>query len=369
MLNEVVRSKWCQHLTYAMVIFTVFLRCQNVVGLGVQKSEITGVQKLYQVNQSMKVHSHGDSFDRRRVLKKALSSFVCMSTLVTTTSRKALADTGSDGDNALPIIGNNKKSAPKKPFAPAPALIPPARVKYTIEEAIQLVKQLQQLDDASDSLSAGNAKNEIIMRLKMTIGVTSFMSPLLAENASKSKASPIDESIMKPSKSKVYQETYNEKLKDISPVDVPYAFLAKTGDYRQFDQLQRRQRKLEKLNPIREAFNYYTRQLQFDTEYYILNASAEVKKQMIRNDALPDIKSVIVADLDLRDLVRNQVLDTFDDVKFELEYQVKNYEKGNSFDDKEIMAVLIHAKSECDRWFDFISEEDVRTAMAVVANE
>ncbi len=46
---------------------------------------------------------------------------------------------------------------------------------------------------------------------------------------------------------------------------------------------------------------------------------------MIRNDSLPGIKSVIISDLDLRDLVRNRVLDyAWDDVKFELQYQVKN---------------------------------------------
>ena len=130
-----------------------------------------------------------------------------------------------------------------------------------------------------------------------------------------------------------------------------------------------RQRKLEKLNGIREAFNYYTRQLQFDTEYYVLNASAEDKKRMIRNDALPDIKSVIVSDLDMRDLVRNQVLDAYDDVKFELQYQVKNYESGADFDWYEMKTVLSHARSECDRWFSFIAIDDVEKAIEIVSQE
>jgi len=344
-----------------MILTVFFLQYQNVVGLGVSKITNSRMQ-INEGKDTMEVNE--GSLNRRRVIKKLFSSLVGLSTVAVTNSGRALA---VEGDNGLPVIGNIKKSAPKKPFAPAPALLPAARVKYTIEESVRLAGLLQQLDRDIDG--SKEAKDEIMMQLQRLIGVESFMSPLFAENASKSKAIPIDESIMKPSKSKVYQETYKDKLKDISPLDVPYALLTKAGDYRQFDQLQRRQRKLEKVNSIREAFNYYTRQLQFDTEYYILTASAEVKKQMIRDDALPDIKSVIVADLDLRDLVRNQVLDAFDDAKFELEYQVKNYEKGDGFDDKELMEVFLRAKKECDEWFSFISEEDVKTAMLTVVNE
>ena len=36
---------------------------------------------------------------------------------------------------------------------------------------------------------------------------------------------------------------------------------------------------------------------------------------MIRNDALPSVQSVIVSDLDLRDLCRNQVLDSWDEAQ------------------------------------------------------
>ena len=353
-----VRSRYL----HCVVMFTVFLQYQNVVGLGVSKITNSRMQINNEGKDTIKVNE--ESLNRRRVIKKLFSSLVGVSTVAVTNSGGALAVEGDDG---LPVIGNIKKSAPKKPFAPAPALLPAARVKYTIEESIRLVGLFQQLGSGIDGSS--EAKHDIIIRLQRLIGVKSFMSPLFAENDSKSKAIPIDESIMKPSKSKVYQETYNEKLKDISPIDVPAVLFSKVGDYRQFDQLQRRQRKLEKLSSIREALNYYTRQLQFDTEYYVLNASAEVKKQMIRNDALPDIKSVIVADLDLRDLVRNQVLDAFDDVKYELEYQLKSYEKGDGIDDKELMAVFLRAKKECDEWFSFISDEDVKTAMLTVANE
>lgn len=269
----------------------------------------------------------------------------------------------ADDDSTLPNIGM-KKSSPKKPFAPASALLPAARVKYTVEESIRLLEELEAFGADKKPL------DDVIVDLNKLITVNSYMSPLSGKGSKNNKAAPIDEELMKPSKAKLYQETYNDKLKDISPIDVPYALLTKAGDYRQFDQLQKRQRKLEKLNPIREAFNYYTRQLQFDTEYYVLNASAEDKKKMIRNDALPDIKSVIVSDLDLRDLIRNQVLDAYDDVKYELEYQVNNYKTGKSdFDGNELKETLIRAKNEIDRWFTFIDSSDVNAAMETVGNE
>ena len=183
------------------------------------------------------------------------------------------------------------------------------------------------------------------------------------------------------SNSKLYDETYKDKLKNLPITDIPLALLTQAGDKRQFSMLQRRQRVLEKNNPIREALNFYTRQLKFDTEFYILNANAEEKKRMIRNDALPDIQSVIVSDLDLRDLVRNQILDAFDDVKAEFEYQLQNSMNkkdntknnldgiNNEFDAKELNVLLVRAQKECNQWFSFIDEKDIIQALDAVALE
>ena len=310
----------------------------------------------------IKISPSTEYSSRREIVKTSFHAVLGI-TFTFTHQRTALAEEGTTD-------GIKKPTAPKKPFAPAAALLPAARVKFTIDESIRLTEEYLSLKEETN-VAAMSRKEDIMKILMKMIGVSSFMSPLSADgqNISKSKAAPIDENVMKPSKSKVYQETYNDKLKDISPMDVPYALLTKAGDYRQFDQLQKRQRKLEKLNPIREAMNYYTRQLQFDTAYYVLNASAEEKKRMIRNDALPDIKSVIVSDLDLRDLVRNQILDAYDDVKFELEYQMKTYGNGGEFDGSELRTVLQRAKSECDRWFSFIADDDVERAMNTVTQE
>ncbi len=90
---------------------------------------------------------------------------------------------------------------------------------------------------------------------------------------------------------------------------------------------------------------------------------------MIRNDALPDIKSVIVSDLDLRDLVRNQVLDAVDDSKAELMYQMKQYDDTGIFDGSELKICLLRAQDMINQWFDFISSNDVAVAIETVAKE
>jgi hypothetical protein len=309
-------------------------------------------------------------------------------------SQKVQDQTSSDeynsSNNNNPDNGNAARLVSRKPFAPPMALIPAARVKYVIEESLRLLDRLEPIQEQSkrnNALDDNDGRddeiiNDIVVNLQRLIYTKTFMSPLSLlfsqeqqqqQQVSSFQAIKTNDNLpsMDPMKSKIYQESYNEKLKGMSPINVPYALLVKAGDLRQLKQLQKKQETLEKQNPVREAFNYYTRQLQFDTEYYLLNVSAQEKKKMIRNDELPDIKSVIVSDLDLRDLVRNQVLDAYDDVKFELRYQVSNYhEKGLEFDASgDLKAALVKAKNECDEWFSFISDQDVNEAMDTVMKE
>lgn len=302
-----------------------------------------------------------------------------------TTIKSMQTTRNNNSDNKDSNIRSKDKFIPKKPFAPPSALIPAARVKYVMDESLRLLNELESIQSTKNSLGDDTDRNQpgdtrkmqdIIVTLEKLILVKTFMSPLYSQQQTQQQWQGAaigypDENIpMDPLKSKFYQDFYNEKLKTMSPIDIPYALLVKAGDIRQLKQLQRKQKKLEKINPVREAFNYYTRQLQFDTDYYLLNVSAQEKKKMIRNDELPDIQSVIVSDLDLRDLVRNQVLDAYDDVKFELRYQVANYEKGLEFDASgDLKVALVKAKKECDEWFSFISEQDVKEAMETVWRE
>jgi len=137
------------------------------------------------------------------------------------------------------------------------------------------------------------------------------------------------------------------------------------GDKRQFQILRKRQRSLEKANKMRAAFNAYTNNLVFGDNYQ-LNAAGEEKKRLIRSDALPNVNAVVVSDLDLRDLYRNQVLQNMEDAKAELEYQLKQQDEG-MMDMGEVLVFLREAKLACQEWFRFIPEDDVKSALRLLA--
>jgi len=140
---------------------------------------------------------------------------------------------------------------------------------------------------------------------------------------------------------------------------------------------------------VRWAFNVYTASLRFD-EAYMVTASEKDRSEYIRKyDGLPDVKQVITADLDLRDLYRNQVLTAIDDARAELRYQKKEFRnqrqqglvelegapKGSNlqqpslFDGEELFSLLLNAQSACRDWFSMISDEDVKKALDVVLSE
>jgi hypothetical protein len=294
-----------------------------------------------------------DEVTQRRGMLRDLMQIPVNLTLGITALQPVLANASEDNDgDILPV----KRKAPKKPFAPLEALLPAARVKVTIDESVSLVEKLEKLGVAEEG------RSEILSKLcNLIVERTTFMTSEKGETAKKVQNLK--------SNTKLYDESYKEQLQGLAPTDVPLALFSQAGERRQFRMLQKRQKQLEKKNSIREALNFYTRQLQFDTEYYILNSGAEEKKKMIRDDALPDIKSVIVSDLDLRDLVRNQILDAWDDVQAEFLYQIKNNDTGGNFDTEELLNLLLRAQNECDRWFNFIAENDVTGAIEKVKSD
>ena len=86
----------------------------------------------------------------------------------------------------------------------------------------------------------------------------------------------------------------------------------------------------------------------------MLTASPEVRKKMIREEQLPDVKTVITADLDLRDLYRNKIQTTMEDAQAEL--------YSPNFDGVELVDLLQEASSACTTWFGFISPQDAQEA-------
>jgi hypothetical protein len=307
---------------------------------------------------------------RRYILKSQIAAVLTVGGLSTQSAIAAIEDpnTRQDSESELALTSSSKRRQPQKPFAPPAALLPATRVKLLIEQSLSLLDDLLDSDKSSidESKKKQMLQDTIISLQRNLLLQQTYMLPLY-ENVKKQIEETKD--IHLKSNSKLYDDTYNNIMKSASPQDVPYLLLVKAGEQREINILKQQQKYLEKQNAIREAFNFYTKQLQFDTEFYVLNASPTEKKKMIRNDALPDIKSVIVSDLDLRDLVRNQVLDAVDDAKAELMYQMKQYDDSGIFDGSELRTCLLRAQGMINQWFGFIPENDVAVAVETVSKE
>jgi hypothetical protein len=125
-----------------------------------------------------------------------------------------------------------------------------------------------------------------------------------------------------------------------------------------------RQRKLEKSDSLRAALNAYTNNLVFGDAYQ-LNVQGEEKRNLVRNNFLPDVNAVVVSDLDLRDLYRNQILENMDNAKAELGFQ----RKLGEIEAGEILPYLVAAQAATNEWFGFIPKDDVKQALEAVMAE
>jgi hypothetical protein len=149
-----------------------------------------------------------------------------------------------------------------------------------------------------------------------------------------------------------------------TPYDRVNTAIQQWGDKTQFQILRSRQRNLEQASSLRAAFNAYTNNLVFGDAYQ-LNIQGDAKKSLVRNNALPDVNAVVVSDLDLRDLYRNQILQNVDNAKAELQYQ----RKTGDMDIAEIVECLVAAQVSCNDWFGFIPKTDVDAAFEAVTSE
>jgi hypothetical protein len=97
---------------------------------------------------------------------------------------------------------------------------------------------------------------------------------------------------------------------------------------------------------------------------------------MVREDRLPDTKQVIASDMGMRYLYRNQLLTSMADVKAELEYQMRQQNKGeeqasdvSTIDVSDLLPLLLDAQTACETWFGLIDPEQIREAMEIVERE
>lgn len=154
-----------------------------------------------------------------------------------------------------------------------------------------------------------------------------------------------------------------ERMDSSSAYDQINSAFEQWGERQQFQILRGRQRSLERGNTMRAALNSYTNNLVFGDAYQ-LNVQGADKKAMVRSEALPGVNAVVVSDLDLRDLVRNQILQNMDDARAELEYQLPL--PSSQVEVEEILTYLKKAQTACGEWFAFIPAEDVQEALVSV---
>ncbi|KAL9182382.1 hypothetical protein ACHAXT_013034 [Thalassiosira profunda] len=163
--------------------------------------------------------------------------------------------------------------------------------------------------------------------------------------------------------SSVNKDQYQSNRKGFNPGDKITAMLNQADVERQWGMLQYAETKREEGNEMRAAFNFYARQLTFADEY-LLTASKEERKRMIRNDEVPTLAAVITSDLDRRDLYRNQFLTAIDDATAEAAYQVKL--TAEEADITDIVQLVQQAHDALRSWFALIAPQDVEEAVREV---
>jgi len=119
---------------------------------------------------------------------------------------------------------------------------------------------------------------------------------------------------------------------------------------------------------IRASFNTYTANLRFSESYVVTAPEAERRRYIRQNDGLPDVKAVITADLDLRDLRRNELLTLVDDLRAEVRYQLRLFSEASNNDSSsgsmdEVQRLVDDTQRVCNEWFDFIDPKDIKDAM------
>ena len=248
-----------------------------------------------------------------------------------------------------------------KPFAPLEALLPATRLKLWVDEIYVLSKDLSIKTTAQEENSAASARQRITIQ-QMNDKLSNPPKLFQGETMAKRTNNPTAQ--LTTAISSANKDQYQMNRKSLNLGDKFTAMLNQADVERQWGMLQYAESKREEDNEMRAAFNFYSRQLTFSDEY-LLTASKEKKKQMIRNDELPSVTAVIASDLDRRDLYRNQFLTAIDDLTAEVAYQVKQT-SSEEIDVTDTVSLMNEAHEACENWFSLIASQDVEEAIAAV---
>ena len=213
--------------------------------------------------------------------------------------------------------GEQRMRLNQKPKAPMGALIPAAQQRLLLEQCLAILSSSKLLSLWKEKQQQ---QDEYIQQLQ------SILLPLEEEPNNKLRRSSSSSS-------------NNNNNKDLSVM------------------LQYQPNKNLSGSLVRAAMNVYTANLNYggdEAQYTVTDP--DWKKSYIRaNYGLPDVKQVIEADLNLRDLYRKQVQLKLDDASAEL------YSKNRN--DEELKNLLQEAADMFDRWLGMVGDADVKVAL------
>jgi hypothetical protein len=248
--------------------------------------------------------------------------------------------------------------------APIECLLPATRVKLYIDEMVSLCTALLV------STGSGNGNdNDLSAASPGRFEMLLFNPPVFLKTDEASIAQSYRKIKTQNAWNKARRSEREQRGAELgidytTPYDKINTAIQEWGDQRQFQILRKHQLQLDSEIPMRAALNAYTNNLVFGDGYQ-LNAQDEEKKNLVRNDALPNVNAVVVSDLDLRDLIRNQILQNMDDARAELKYQMQQ----PNLEAQEVLNYLNEAQISCDQWFRLIPDQDVKRAVSLVSSE
>jgi hypothetical protein len=253
----------------------------------------------------------------------------------------------------------------KQPFAPRGALLPAARLKLVVDEMYALSKTLNSVGSSKEQGNIDHQYTALKEMREIWMNRPQLLQTLERRRLSTLRAS----SKTVPVNNNQQYSVIRGHVSNSMPYQISSMF-TQAGTKRQWGILKSREIKLEQRNEIRAALNYYTSQLEYSTSSYTLTASPEIRKQLIRNDQIPTTATVITSDLDLRDLYRNEFLTCIEDAVAEISYQLdRNNKTEKLFDVSDVVDLMDQAHTALSKWFDLVSQDEVRDAMETIAIE
>lgn len=255
-----------------------------------------------------------------------------------------------------------------KPYASLQALLPATRAKLLIDRSVLVASKLQMLlqQENNNNSSTTTDPNDIAL-------LFSELQYLLLTPHNLTQLNSTMHSVLLPipnQPAQQYLESYKRSIQQSSFLLKPGAMLVQRGQVDTWKRLRRQEQHEELDNELRAALNLYTNQISFDGTAYLLTAPKEQRSKLLRNDALPDITTVITSDMGLRYLYRNDVLTAMDEAKYELQYQMEQQKNQQQpMDVTELQRLLMEAQKALTIWFSFIDETNVRDARTIVEQE